>query len=247
MNTRTPIRNPWLSKRRTVFCLASLLLVVSVGCVPVSTQPPRQPSPNATEPQATPTTLSPTATSEAQIPAGWATHTSQQCEYAISFPSDIEVTDQNPYSQTFRFKLANPDEGARNFIYVSVIAPEIQNMVKAGIYNNDVYNYDPAEANILRNMQPGESKSLREDPNVGSGFTYQRQPDTTISDLTAQTYENVQPWEFPGGTKEIRYYLSHNGCTYLIGGYLDTTQSNQPGAITEDLFHQIVATVQLMP
>ena len=128
-----------------------------------------------------------------------------------------------------------------------MIAPEIQNMVKEGIYNNDVYNYDPAEADILQNMQVGESKSLREDLNVESGFTYQRQPDTMISDHTAQTYENVQPWEFPGGTKEIRYYLSLNGCTYLIGGYLDTTRSNQPGAIMEDLYHQIVATVQLMP
>jgi hypothetical protein len=247
MNTRTPIRTPWLSKRSTVFCLASLLLVVSVGCVPVSTQPPRQPSPNATEPQATPTPLSPTATSEVLIPAGWATHTSQQCEYAISYPSEMQVTDQNPYSQTFGFKLANPDEGPRNFIYVSVIAPEIQNMVKAGVYTNDVYNYDPAVAEILLNMQVGESKSVREFPNVESGFTYQRKPDTPISGHTAQTYENVQPWEFPGGTKEIRYYLSLNGCTYLIGGYLDTTQSNQPGAITEDLFHQIVATIQLIP
>ena len=205
------------------------------------------PTPSATRPRAAPATLLSTATSEALIPAGWATHTSQQCEYAIAYPSEIEVTDQNPYSQTFGFKLANPDEGSRNFIYVSVIAPEIQNMVKAGIYNNDVYNYDPAEADILLNMQVRESKSTREIPNVESGFTYRRQPDTTISDHTAQTYENVRPWEFPGGTKEIRYYLSLNGCTYLIGGYLDTTGSNQPGAITEDLFHQIVATVQLMP
>lgn len=220
---------------------------------------------SVTKPQPTPTTLQSTATSEvlqsiatseaplsiatseALIPAGWATHTSQQCEYAISFPPEMEVTDQNPYSQTLMFKLANPEEGARNFIYVSVIAPEIQNMVKAGIYNNDVYNYDPAEADVLLNMQVGESKSSREVPNVESGFTYQRQPDTMIGDHAAQTYENLQPWEFPGGTKEIRYYMSLNGCTYLIGGYMDTTGLNQPGAITEDLFHQIIATVQLMP
>jgi len=65
--------------------------------------------------------------------------------------------------------------------------------------------------------------------------------------LAAQKYENVQPWEFPSGTKEVRYYLSLNGCTYQIGGYLDTIQTNQPGAITEDLFNQIVATIHLMP
>ena len=159
----------------------------------------------------------------------------------------MEATDQNPYSQTFMFKLANPEEGARNFIYVSVIAPEIQNMVKVGIYNNEVYNYDPAETDVLLNMQVGESKPSRQVPNVESGFIYLRQPDTMISNQTAQTYENAQPWEFPGGTKEIRYYLSLNGCAYLIGGYVDTTGSNQPGGITEDLFRQIVATVQLTP
>jgi hypothetical protein len=198
--------------------------------------------------QPTPTTPLSTATVQALIPAGWATHTnSQQCKYAISYPPEMEVTDQTPYSQTLRFKLENVDEGARNFIYVSVIAPEIQNMVKTGVYNNDVYNYEPAETEILLNMQVGESKSVRKLLGVEAGFTYQRQSDTLISGYAAQTYENVRPWEFPSGTKELRYYLSLNECTYLIGSYLDTTQSNQSGAITEELFHQIVATLRLIP
>lgn len=84
------------------------------------------------------------------------------------------------------------------------------------------------------------------DPQVTPQFTYQRQPDTTIGGYAVQTYENVQPWEFPAGTKEIQYYVSLNGCTYQIGVYLDATQSNQPGAITEDLLRQIVATIRVM-
>ena len=190
--------------------------------------------------------LDPTATSEAQMPAGWVTYSSQRCEYAISYPSEMQVTGETPYSRTFSFRLANPDDGARNFIYVSVIFPEIQSMVQGGVYNNDVYNYDPAEADTLLNMQVGESKAVRELANVESGFTYQRKPDTRISGQAAQTYENLQPWEFPDGTKEIRHYMSQDGCTFLIGGYLDATRSNQPGAITEELFNQIVATIQLI-
>lgn len=247
MNTRTQMRKPWPGNLGTALSIVVLLLAVSVACSPVSTQPSAQPTLSATEPQAESTTPLPTATSEALIPDGWVTHTSQQCEYAISYPAEIQVTDDYPYSQIFGFKLANPDEGARNFIYVSVVTPEIQSMVKEGVYNNEVYNYDPAAAEILQNMQVGESKPVHEIPNVESGFTYQRTPDTLISGHAAQTYENVQPWEFPGGTKEIRYYLSLNGCTYLIGGYMDTTQSNQPGAITEELVNQIVATIQLIP
>ncbi len=203
MNARTQMKNPWPGKLGAVLSIAGLFLAVSAGCGPVSTQPSVQPTPSATEPQAAPATPLPTPTSEARIPDGWATYTSQQCEYAISYPSEMQVTDENPYSRTFGFKLANSDEGARNFIYASVIVPEIQSMVKQGDYNSDVYNYDPAEAEILRNMQVGESKPVREIPNVDSGFTYQRKPDARISDQAAQTYENVQPWEFPDGTKEI--------------------------------------------
>lgn len=191
----------------------------------------------------------PPESGEAPIPAGWATYTSasQQCGYAISYPPEMQVTDQTPYSQLFGFKLAESDAGARNFIYVSVITPEIQNMVREGLYNHEVYNYDPMATEILLNMQVGESKSVHQAPSVESGFTFERKPDTQIGSHTAQTYENAQPWEFPSGTKEIRYYLSLDGCTYLIGGYMDTTGSNQPGAMTEDVFHQVIATLQVTP
>lgn len=229
-------------KRIKLFYIILGILLFS-GCNQASSLP----TPSATEPQPAPASPLSTATGEALIPAGWVTYASQKGEYSISYPSEMRVTEQGLYSQTFIFNLANPDEGARNFIYVSVIAREIQDLVKQGVYNHDVYNYDPSETDVLLNMQVGESKSLHEGVNVKSGFTFQRQPDTMISVHNARTYERIQPWEFPIGTKEIRYYLSFNGSTYLIGGYLDTTGSNQAGAITEDLFQQIVATVRLMP
>lgn len=200
------------------------------------------------DPRTMPAPATPSSTIEAMIPAGWETYTgSQQCGYAISYPPEMQVTDQNSYSQTLMVKLANPDEGARNFIYISVITTDIQNMVNAGNYNNDVYNYDPLETETLLNMQVGESKPVREFPGAESGFTYQRQSDTLISGYEAKTYDNVKPWEFPAGTKEIRYYLSLDECTYLIGSYLNTTQSSQPGTITDELFNQIVKTIQLIP
>jgi uncharacterized membrane protein len=93
----------------------------------------------------------------------------------------------------------------------------------------------------------GESKSLRENLGIDQGFTYTRLPDTILLDGAAQTYENTQPWEFPQGTKEIRYYLKANGCTYMIGGYLDTTGSQEPGAISEALFDEIIASFHLNP
>lgn len=238
MSAKMQMRNPWLVQLRIALSMAILVLVVSNGCNPVNTQP----TPSEGEPQAAPATPIPTATPETVIPAGWVTHTSQKCEYTIGYPSEMQVTYGGAYSWTLGFELANPEEGARNFVYVSVIVPELQSMG-----GESIYNYDPAEAETLLNMQVGESKSLHEDLNTAPSFTYQRQPDTMINGHVAQTYENVQPWEFPTGTKEIRYYLSLDGCIYMIGAYMDTTGSNQPGAITEELFHQIVDTIHVMP
>ena len=191
----------------------------------------------------------PAENSQTPVPTAWVTYNnaSQQCGYEISYPSEIQVTEQTPYSQTFGFKLPDSDAGIPNFIYMSVVTPEIQKMIEDGTYNHDVYNYDPAAIEILVNMQTGESKSVHPAPAMETGFTYERKLDTQISGHIAQTYENIHPWEFPAGTKEIRYYLPSDGCIYLIGGYVATTQSNQPGAITEELFNQIVTTIQLNP
>lgn len=191
----------------------------------------------------------PAESDEAPIPAGWATYASvsQQCGYAISYPSEFQVTDQTPYSQLFSFNLPESDAGARNFVFVSVITPEIQNAVKDGLYNHEVYNYDPAATEILLNVQVGESQSVHQSPSVASGFTFERKPDTQLSGHSVLTFENLQPWEFPAGSKEIRYYLSLDGCIYLIGGYMDITGSDLPGTITEASFNQIVATFQVTP
>lgn len=197
--------------------------------------------------EAVPTVPSSAATGGAPIHAGWMTHTSQQCEYEIRHPAEMQVQSQTPYSDLLLFNLPNPDEGARNFIYVSVIAPEIKRMAEQGVYNHDVYNYDPVAIETLLSMQVGESKSVHVSLDLASGFTYHRQPDTMISGYAAQAYENLRPWEFPEGTKEVRYYLSLDRCTYLIGGYMDIAGLTQAGVITEELFEQIVATIQLIP
>jgi hypothetical protein len=96
-------------------------------------------------------------------------------------------------------------------------------------------------------MQVGESQPLHDNQDLAAWFTYERLPDEMIDGNIALTYENQQPWEFPTGTKEVRYFVSIDECTYLIGGYLNNTGSAQPGAISEDLFHQIISTIQLMP
>ena len=175
------------------------------------------------------------------MPPDWVTYSNDgQCQYSISHP--LQSASQGTYSWILTPTDADPGGQIRNFVYVSVI-PE--GFDKSG--GEIIYNYDPAEAESLLDMQVGESKSLREDPTTAPWFTYTRLLDTVLDNQSAPTYENNQPWEFPLGTKEIRSYLQANGCTYLIGGYISTVGSGQPGAIDEELFREILNTFRVGP
>jgi hypothetical protein len=209
--------------------MLSIVLVTAVGCAAPRTEPAALPAGR------------PTPT----LPPGWGTYSASadqgKCGYAISHPSNLDSTAQGTYSWIFGpAATEDPSGPIPNFIYISVIPDGFQSN-EPGM----IYNYDPAETQTLLNLQVGENSSLRDDPNLADWFTYTRLPDTTFSDQTAQTYENTQPWEFPPGTKEIRYYLQENGCTYLVGGYMATVGSGQVGAIDEELFDQIIATFRL--
>lgn len=202
--------------------LLSLALAWAAGCSPQSTQPAARPTPT--------------------LPPGWEPYVNQgQCAYAIDYPSSMEGVSLGMYSWTLSPSAAESGGPVPNFIYISVIPDGFQNDG-----SEIIYNYDSAETRTLLNMQIGESRALRDDPNLEPWFSYTRLEDTGLGDRIAQTYENDQPWEFPLGTREIRYYLQANGCTYLVGGYMATVGSGQPGSIDQELFEQILASFRLV-
>lgn len=204
--------------------ILSILFAGLVGCTPASTQPPVPPTPT--------------------LPPGWETYSAggdqEQCGYAINHPSEMDVAAQGEHSWILRYTATETGSPIPNFVYISVIPDDFRND-QAGV----IYNYDPGETQTLLDMQVAESRSLREDPILESWFTYTRLSDTMLGNQPAKTYENTQPWEFPLGTKEIRYYVQVNNCTYLIGGYIATVGSGQTGAIDEELFEQIITSVRL--
>jgi len=235
MSIRTQVRDSWTSQLSTRLLILSLLFGAVVGCAPRATQPVEPITP-----------ITPTPLVAATAPSGWETYTGQgQCGYAISHPANIDLTSEGPYSWIFSVTSTEPSGPVPNFVYVSVIPDGFQSS-ESGV----IYNYDAAETEFLLNMQVGESRSLREGTNLADTapwFTHTRLPDTTLSNQTAQTYENTQPPEFPLGTKEIRYYLQGNDCTYLIGGYMATVGSGEARAISQELFDEIIATFQVNP
>ena len=210
--------------------LLSLLLGWVVGCAPQATQPVDL--------------TTPTLPVEATLPSGRETYTNQgQCGFAISHPADMEMDGESngTYSWILRHAITEPTGIDPNFVYISVIPGDFRGGP------GEIYNYDPASTEILLNMQVGETGSLYDSPTIASWHIYTRLPDMTLSNQTAQTYENTQPFEFPEGTKEVRYYLQTNGCTYMIGGYFATADSREPRAISQELFDEIIATFQVNP
>ena len=240
MRIRTQSEDSKINPLSGKLVLLSLLFSLLVGCAPRATQPVDLAT------LTPPSIVAPTIPVEATVSSGWETYTNEgQCGYAISYPANIDLTSEGPYSWTFSFASTEPAEPFPNFVYISVIPDDFQ-----GGEDGSIYNYHPADTATLLSMQVGESRSLREDPNLGdlaAGFSYTRLPDTTLSNQTAQTYENTQPWEFPPGTKEVRYYLQANGCTYMVGGYFATVGSGVPGAISQELFDEIIVSFQTNP
>lgn len=225
MNTRTQVRNSWIGHWSRKLALLSLLFAV-VGCTPAATQPIEQ----ATQ----------TPVIDVGLPSGWETFTNEgQCGYAISHPQEMDTTSMVTNSWSIHHASTEPSGPDTNFVYVSVIPDDFQGGP------GEIYNYDPAATETLLNMQVGQTGSLYDNPDIASWHMYTRRADTTLSNQTAQTYENTQPWEFPAGTKEIRYYLKANGCMYLIGGYFSTVDSGEPRAISQELFDQILATFKV--
>ena len=235
MNKRSPLH--------TSLLILSIVLLGLTGCAAPATQTPAtQPADLPTQPAAEPT--EPAAQPAPALPSGWQTYSAStdqgQCGYAISHPADMQVASQNTYSWLLNRTTTEPVEAFPNFIYVSVIPDDMQNSEPGTIYN-----YDPAVTQTLLAMQVSESGPIHDVADLADWYTYTRLPDTQLGGQSAQAYENLKPWEFPTGTNEIRYYLKANGCTYLVGGYMSAAGLDQPGAMDEELFNQIIATFRL--
>ena len=231
---RTSVRTSGSFRSQVGMLIASLLFVWMTACAPVAAEPVP-----TVVPSIVPTVTVPPAPA---LPSGWQTDASgQPCGFTISHPGEMQGSRQDSYSWLITPTVSDPEQAARNFIYVTAVPHDFQSGTEIA------YNFDPAGADLLLNLQLGEAKSVHSNPDVAQWFTFTRRPDITIGDQVMQTYENTQPWEFPPGTKELRYFLKTNDCTYQFGGYVDTAGSTQPGAISEDLFNSIILTFQAEP
>jgi hypothetical protein len=179
--------------------------------------------------------------SKVTIPDGWQTYKNDELKFAISYPPGFEATQNGKYSVMIVKKVTEPGQGPYNFVYISVV-PE-------GAQNNDgeIYNFNKTHLDSLLSIKVNEKGTLKgEAPELAEYITFTRLPDTEISGNFAATFINDKPWEFTMGTGEYRYVIDQQNRTYLIGGYISTTSHNSY-SIPQDLYEQILRTIQLPP
>lgn len=136
--------------------------------------------------------------------------------YRLYIPEGMAAEKQNKYSTLFYPEEQPMGPGPVNFIYISVVTPEMRNS------NGEVYNYNPDHFEKLIALENiGDSVNLAEGdvPNMAEWFTYTVVEEVGIDAGRSKNFENTRPWEFPGGTTENRFIYGTSGNIYILGYY----------------------------
>lgn len=156
----------------------------------------------------------PSSSPEAFIPEP--NYTDPNFGYRIYIPNGFTAHPQNSYSTLFYPPEQTPGPGPTNFLYVSVVTPDMRE--SAG----EVYNYNPTHFQKLIALENvGDSVDLASDdiPDLGAWFTYTVVEEIELGSGRVKNFENTQPWEFPAGTTENRFIYGTNENIYLLGYY----------------------------
>lgn len=207
---------------------------------PSKVSPTQAPTSTATAIPVTPTATALPVTIVATDSGMWNTFENRQYGFAIDYPSDMWVLENHTASWMLVNTGSNLDGLDLSFVYVSVIPVGFQSG------GGDIYNYKTREAEVLWGLAVGETRSLVDDPDSRQWFTYRRYDDVRLAGQMARRIENVDPWEAPIGTEEIRYYLFTADRIYLVGAYANDTDGNNPLLVTRDRFNSIAQSFRLI-
>ncbi|OGM28904.1 hypothetical protein A2801_03010 [Candidatus Woesebacteria bacterium RIFCSPHIGHO2_01_FULL_41_10] len=136
--------------------------------------------------------------------------------YTLYIPKGMIIEKQSIYSTLFYPKDQSQSQGPANFIYISVVTPDMRDSV------GEVYNYNPSDFEKLTGLEAlGDSVNLAFDdnPDLGQWFTYTIADEVNIDTGRVKIFENTKPWEFPAGTTENRFIYGTAENIYILGYY----------------------------
>jgi len=158
--------------------------------------------------------LSPTTA--VQVSTHEPNYTDPDFGYRLYIPEGMTVEKQNKYSTLFYPEKQPLGAGPTNFIYVSVVPPDIRRNT------GEIYNYNPDHFEKLISLEKvGDSVNVTggDVPNMGEWFTYTVVGKIDFGTGSIKNFENTKPWEFPAGTTENRFIYGTADNIYILGYY----------------------------
>lgn len=172
-----------------------------------------------------------TPTKETTIPDEWETYSNEKLGISFYYPKELKVEDNGDNSILLLSPSTQP-AGFSNFMYFSFI-PNKNNV------GSIIYNYNDPEFSELKDIPVGETQAVSSVTELEEWYTYTRLENQKIHNEIFQKYENLKPWEFPAGTKEIRNLLEKDDIRYLVGAY-----TTEEAFLNEKLISEILATIK---
>ena len=166
-------------------------------------------------PSSTPSLTPPASDRSNGSLANWKTYKNEGLGFSIEYPPGLESIFSDPNSIT----IGSPPE----FLYISVIKSQ---------FEERAYNYFPDEYQKMIKLEIGEKVNSR-------FFQGRRVEDSKIGNLTAKQFIDENSDEFPENITERRLLVAKDNLIYMIGGYLNSSMSNE-------LFSQILSTLRFL-
>lgn len=144
-------------------------------------------------------------------PHGWIQTEMRHLGMIINHPQNLKLQPLSTNSVMLLDELKQSPVGPINYIYFSYI-PSLDSTTA-------IYNLNPIAFKQLLTLDVGESSDLSFGTGQAEWYTYTRKNNERIGNHVAFVFVNQKPWEFPGGTEEIRYIVANNQSYYLLGAY----------------------------
>jgi len=136
--------------------------------------------------------------------------------FSINMPEDYKIVKEGDYSVRIMPDAEVLGMGPTNFVYISVVKPEMKNSL------GEVYNYNSEQFEKLIALENiGDYVDLSKNSPVGMGewFTYTVVAVEDIDNGKVKNFQNLKPWEFPSGTTENRFIYGTEKNIYILGYY----------------------------
>ncbi len=169
-------------------------------------------------------------------------YTDPEFSYSIKLPAGYKVESEGKYSKIFLPESVTEGVVPVNFIYVSVVTPDMKESV------GEIYNYNPDHfKKLIALKNVGESVNLVDSvPDLAEWYTYKLVGEENIDNSKVKNFQNNKPWEFPGGATENKFIYVTASNIYILGYYTGGDSVAQKSRLDPSLTSSVIKSFKVL-